>query len=127
MGPRIGWVVGTFRKSLSGEVPPTPLYIVCTKGSCAFLAVFARFVHVFWVFWPPSPYGFEGFPDPVVRWHTAVALGDIGHEGGIPYLAKLVKDPIPFVRAHVSIALAQIGHRDGLVHLGRLSRILFRG
>lgn len=44
----------------------------------------------------------------------AVAIGDIGHEGGIEHLSQLVEDPVPFVRGHVAIALAQIGQKEGL-------------
>jgi HEAT repeat protein len=60
--------------------------------------------------------------DPVVRWHVAVALGNVGLESGVEHLAKLIEDEIPFVRAHAAIALAQIGHESGMPYLERLTK-----
>ena len=59
--------------------------------------------------------------DPVVRWHVAVALGNVGLATGVEHLPKLVEDQIPFVRAHTAIAFAQIAHPDGLPYLERLA------
>lgn len=58
----------------------------------------------------------------MVRWHAAVALGDVGAKSGVQHLAKLIEDEIPFVRAHAAIALAQIGDAACLPYLERMAK-----
>lgn len=53
-------------------------------------------------------------PDPVVRWHAALALGEVGGREPILPLRRLLRDEVPFVRGHAAIALAQIGDLDSL-------------
>lgn len=59
--------------------------------------------------------------DPVVRWHAAVALGDIGHPDGLETLVALTEDGVPFVRAHAAIGLAEIGDERGLEAVERVA------
>ena len=56
----------------------------------------------------------------VVRQFVPIALGQIGHESGVPVLAKLVEDTDPVVRWHVAVALGDIGHVSGVEILVKL-------
>lgn len=57
-----------------------------------------------------------------VRAAVAQALGTIGHEKGIPTLARLAQDPEPGVRQHVAEALSRIGGAQARKLLDGLSR-----
>jgi HEAT repeat protein len=64
-----------------------------------------------------------GDDDTEVRWHAAVALGDLREEAAVGALAARTDDGREnlFVRAHAALGLAAIGSRDGLVPLRRFA------